>query len=84
MSRILNFIKNNKGTIVLGVIFLIIGNIAFTSKNNEIKENLEKTYISQGDILKEKNKEIQSVDNNINSVNEQITDIKKYIDENNK
>lgn len=84
MSKILNFIKNNKGTIVLGVIFLIIGNIAFTSKNNEIKENLEKTYISQGDILKEKNKEIQSVDDNIRSVNEQITDIKKYIDENNK
>ncbi len=84
MNKFFKFIKNNKGTIILGIIFFILGCAAFTSKNNKTKEDLEKTYISQENTLKEKNEEIKSVDDNIKSINEQITDVKNYIDENNK
>lgn len=84
MNKFFKFIKYNKGTIILGVIFFIIGCTAFSSNNNKTKEDLEKTYISQEDKLNQKDQELKSIDDNIKSTNAQIEDIKKYIDENNK
>lgn len=84
MNKIFKFIKYNKGTIILGVIFFILGCTAFTSKNNKTKEELEKTYISQEETLKAKSEELNSIDDNIKSTNAQIEDIKNYIDENSK
>lgn len=84
MNKFFKFIKYNKGTIILGVIFFIIGCAAFTSKNNKTKEELEKTYISQEDTLNQKDQELKSIDDSIKDTNAQIQDIKNYIDENNK
>ncbi|AIY84644.1 hypothetical protein [Clostridium baratii] len=82
MEKILKFIKNNKGAILLSIIFLIFGSIVFTSKNNDKKKELEKEYVSQQTTLNEKNSEISSVKNEIESTNKKIEDLKNYINEN--
>lgn len=82
MEKILKFIKNNKGAILLSIIFLIFGSIVFTSKNNDNKKELEKEYVSQQTTLNEKNLEISSVKNEIESTNKKIEDLKNYINEN--
>ena len=82
MKKILKFIKNNKGAILLSIIFLVFGSIVFTSKNNDKKKELEKAYVSQQTTLDEKNSEISSVKNEIESTNKKIEDLKNYINEN--
>ncbi|MBS6007334.1 MAG: hypothetical protein KIB43_10275 [Clostridium baratii] len=82
MEKILKFIKNNKVAILLSIIFLIFGSIVFTSKNNDKKKELEKEYVSQQTTLNEKNSEISSVKNEIESTNKKIEDLKNYINEN--
>lgn len=82
MEKILKFIKNNKGAILLSIIFLVFGSIVFTSKNNDKKKELEKEYVSQQTTLDEKNSEISSVKNEIESTNKKIEDLKNYINEN--
>ena len=41
MEKILRFIKNNKVTILLSIIFFVFGSIAFTSNNNDKKKDSE-------------------------------------------
>ncbi|GAA0855986.1 MULTISPECIES: hypothetical protein [Clostridium] len=82
MEKILRFIKNNKVTILLSIIFFVFGSIAFTSNNNDKKKELEKAYTSQQATLNEKDSEISSVKNEIESTNNQIEDLKNYINEN--
>ena len=82
MEKILRFIKNNKVTILLSIIFFVFGSIAFTSNNNDKKKELEKAYTSQQATLNEKDSEIISVKNEIESTNNQSEDLKNYINEN--
>lgn len=82
MEKILRFIKNNKGAILLSIIFLVFGSIVFTSNNNDKKKELEKAYVSQQTTLNEKNSELDSVKKEIESTNKQIEDLKNYINEN--